>query len=115
VRWGYNRDKESLPQINLAMVYGQESQLPVTYRELPGFISDVRTLSNLLHQMDKLDYPKLHLVLDRGFYSKANIDHLCRSGQHFTLYWNGWLKLCDIDGSRLSERVTPKFRKGGST
>ena len=85
VRWGYNRDKESLPQINLAMVYGQQSQLPVTYRELSGSISDVRTLSNLLHQFDKLNYPKLHLVLDRGFYSKANVDHLCRSGQHFTL------------------------------
>ncbi|NLA95565.1 MAG: transposase, partial [Clostridiaceae bacterium] len=35
-RWGYNRDKESLPQINLAMVYGQQSQLPVTYREPAG-------------------------------------------------------------------------------
>lgn len=28
LEWGYNRDKESLPQLNFAMYYGQESMLP---------------------------------------------------------------------------------------
>ena len=32
VRYGYNRDGESLPQVNLALVLGQESCLPVSYR-----------------------------------------------------------------------------------
>ena len=27
--WGYNRDKEKLPQINLGMYYGEESMLPL--------------------------------------------------------------------------------------
>ncbi len=28
--WGYNRDKERLPQVNFGMYYGEESRLPRT-------------------------------------------------------------------------------------
>ncbi len=85
VRWGYNRDGEKLPQINLGIVYGQKSLLPVAYRQLPGSIPDVKTLQSLLDQLDKLGFPKLHLVMDRGFYSQANIDDLAAGGHHFTV------------------------------
>ncbi len=36
VEWGYNRDKERLPQINMGMYYGEESCLPLYYRVYPG-------------------------------------------------------------------------------
>ena len=85
VRYGYNRDGEKLPQINLGLVYGQKTLLPVTYRQLPGSISDVSSLENLLDQLDKLEFPKIHLVLDRGFYSRKNVDSLAREGHHFTI------------------------------
>jgi len=85
VRYGYNRDHEKLPQINLGMVYGQKSFLPVSYRELPGSITDVVTVRHLLDQLDKLEYPKLHLVMDRGFYSQKNIDALAVGGHNFTI------------------------------
>lgn len=85
VRYGYNRDGESLPQVNLALVVGQESCLPVSYRVLPGSITDKKTLAYLLDTFNKLDYPKLHLVMNRGFYSQENIDHLLDKRQHFTL------------------------------
>lgn len=85
VRYGYNRDKEDLRQINLGMVYGQKSHLPVTYRRLPGSITDVSSLSNLLESLDKLDFPKIHLVMDRGFYSQDNVDQLVLQRQPFTI------------------------------
>ncbi|MDI9469356.1 MAG: transposase, partial [Bacillota bacterium] len=85
VRYGYNRDREALPQINLAMVYGQKSFLPVTCRELPGSITDVKTLANLLHQFQKLDFARLHVVMDKGFYSQQNIDELCAHRHHFSI------------------------------
>lgn len=85
VRYGYNRDREKLPQINLGMVYGQKSQLPVIYRQLPGSITDVVTLRQLLEQLDKLEYPKLQLIMDRGFYSQKNIDTLAEEGHNFTV------------------------------
>ena len=35
LEWGYNRDKEKLPQINMGMYYGEESGLPLYYRIYP--------------------------------------------------------------------------------
>jgi len=85
IRWGYNRDKEKLPQINLAMLFGQQSGLPAYYRRMPGNISDVITLENTISTLDFLGRVKLHLVLDRGFYSKANVGVLVGKRYHFAL------------------------------
>ncbi len=85
LHWGYNRDGESLEQINLAMLFGQKTRLPVYYRRLPGNISDVSTLKTTIKSLDFLGASTLHLVLDRGFYSKANIDELYRKKYKFTI------------------------------
>ena len=85
VRWGYNRDGERLPQINLAMLFGQESGLPAYYRSLPGSISDVATLRTTMKALAFLGQKKLTFVLDRGFYSEANVDSLFESRHHFLL------------------------------
>lgn len=76
VRYGYNRDREPLPQINLAMLYGQQSRLPVYYRRLPGSISDVSTLKKTIQLLDYAGRDQLSLVMDMGFYSQTNIDDL---------------------------------------
>ena len=85
IRWGYNRDNENLPQINLAMLFGQLSGLPAYYRRMPGNISDVRTLENTINTLDFLGKVKLHFVLDRGFYSEANVDMLLSKRYNFAL------------------------------
>ena len=40
IRAGYNRDKESLEQINLAVLIGSRSNIPAYYSILPGNITD---------------------------------------------------------------------------
>jgi transposase len=85
VRRGYNRDGEPLPQINLAMLFGQESSLPAYFRRLPGFISDVSTLKTTVKVLGYLGQKKLTFVLDRGFYSESNLDELFRLRFHFIL------------------------------
>ena len=42
VRYGNNKDHELLEQINLALLFGQESRLPFYYRKLAGNIPDVK-------------------------------------------------------------------------
>jgi len=42
-RFGYNRDGESLKQINLAMFFGQKNHFPAHDQHLPGNISNVST------------------------------------------------------------------------
>jgi transposase len=85
VRWGYNRDKEKLPQINLAMLFGQKSGLPAYYRRMPGFISDVTALRTTIETLDFLGKAKLNFVLDRGFYSERNVNSLLDNHYHFIL------------------------------
>lgn len=85
LKYGYNRDGEKLPQINLAMLFGQISCLPLYYHQMPGNIADVSTLHNLLKTFKALDIKSLNCVMDKGFYSKKNINTLLASRNKFTL------------------------------
>ena len=73
VEWGYNRDKETLPQINLGMVCCMESGLPFFYNVFPGSIVDVSTLKNLLKYLESFRLKEITLVMDRGFFSTSNV------------------------------------------
>jgi len=76
VRYGYNRDKEKLSQINMLMVSGEKSHIPLFYRVLPGSLKDVSTLCDTLNILEMVDVKKLHLVMDKGFYSENNVDDM---------------------------------------
>lgn len=92
IKYGYNRDHEKLPQLNLAMLYGQHSHRPAYYRRMPGNISDVSTLKTTIRSLDCLDGGKMHFVLDRGFYSKGDVDDMLRTRNNFTLALPSGLK-----------------------
>ena len=85
VRYGYNRDGEQLPQVNMAMLFGQKSKLPAYYRRIQGNITDVATLKTTMKSLDFLGTSHIHFVLDRGFYSQSNIDELLARRHHFTI------------------------------
>ena len=73
VEWGYNRDKEKLPQINLGMVFGQPSLLPIFYSLYQGSIRDVSTLKNILEFLSDFKLKNVTFLLDKGFYSTENL------------------------------------------
>jgi hypothetical protein len=85
VRYGYNRDGDHLPQVNLAMLFGQKSGLPAYYRRMPGKISDVATLRTTMRSLDFLDASRMHFILDRGLYSQSNVDEMLSRRYHFTM------------------------------
>jgi len=85
VKNGVNKEHDRLPQINLALLFGEESGLPFYYRKLPGNVTDVKTVKQLVHEFSVMGYRKVSVVLDRGFYSKANIDSLFKTRQKFVI------------------------------
>lgn len=85
VRYGKNKDHEHLAQINLTLLFGQQSRLPFYYRKLAGNIPDVSTLRKLLADMNTLGYKKIKVVLDRGFFSALNINDLYRHHMKFLI------------------------------
>ena len=83
VKYGKNKDGDQLPQINLALVFGEESKLPFYYRKLAGNVPDVKTIQELLRELDVLGYEKIKLVMDRGYYSAENINALFKKHLKF--------------------------------
>ena len=113
IKYGYNRDGEKLPQLNLAMLFGQKSALPVYYHRVPGSITDVSMLHNLILTFKKLDVKRLHFVMDKGFYSKKNLDELVEHRDHFTIgvpLSNKWLQHA-IDDIRDTIHGPAGYRK----
>ena len=85
VKYGMNKEQDGLLQFNLALLFGQESNLPFYYRKLSGNISDVQTVKNVLADIEFLGLRKVHLVMDRGFYSAANINSLYKDHYKFLM------------------------------
>ena len=82
-KYGKNKDGENLPQINLAILFGEESGLPFYYRKITGNIPDVKTVRELIRELDILGYEKIKLVMDRGYYSTDNINALYKDHMKF--------------------------------
>ena len=113
IRYGHNRDGEKLPQLNLGMLFGQKSVLPIYYHRVPGSINDVSTLHNMMLTFKALKIKGFHYVMDKGFYSKKNVDALVGNRDHFTLSVplnNKWLQHA-IDDIRDTIHGPDGYRK----
>ena len=85
VRYGRNKEHDPLAQLNLLLVFGEQSGLPFYYRKLSGSIPDVKTVTKLLEDLDVLGIQQAKLVMDRGFYSRENINQLMQQHRKFLL------------------------------
>lgn len=85
VQYGYNKENDLLPQIKLALIYGEQSGLPFYYRKLAGNIPDTKTVKQLLNDLAAFGLDKAKLVMDRGFYSEENINEMYRAHLKFLM------------------------------
>ncbi|MCL2767178.1 MAG: IS1634 family transposase [Synergistaceae bacterium] len=85
VQYGYNKEDDRLPQFNLALVFGEQSNLPFYYRKLAGNIPDVKTVKVLLTDLMALGLEKMKLVMDKGFFSIDNINGLMKERLKFLI------------------------------
>ena len=111
VKLGKNKEHDLLPQINLALLFGEESGLPFYYRKLPGNITDVKTVRQLVEEFNVMGYKKVKVVLDRGFYSKNNVDALYQQHQKFLMGTKLNLKYVRnvLDEERENLKIWPHF------
>ena len=83
VEWGYNRDKEKLPQINLCMLMGEKSGLPVFQSPYSGSLRDVSTLKTTFQLASNIPLSNATIVMDKGFCSVKNINTMLSDKQGF--------------------------------
>jgi len=83
VEWGYNRDGEKLPQINICLLMGHESRYPIYQCVYGGSLRDVTTLRATIRALRVLAGEKpIIAVMDKGFFSKKNIDAMLGEKRH---------------------------------
>jgi len=85
IKYTGNEDHEVLSQINLTLICGHKSNMPVCYRKLSNNISDVSTLKKMLKDLAELVTGKVKLVLDRDFYSTKNVNDLYTNHYKFVM------------------------------
>lgn len=114
VKYGRNKDHDPLAQINLALLCGHDSKMPVCYRKLPENINDVSTLKNMLKDLADLVVGKAKLVLDRGFYSAENVNSLYTSHYKFLMGTKVSLKFIQehLDPVRETMRTRAYYHSG---
>ena len=83
VKYGKNKDGDHLPQLNMVLLFGEQSGLPFYFRKVAGNIPDVKTINELVYELGILGYDKIKLCMDRGFYSSDNINALYKDHHKF--------------------------------
>jgi transposase len=76
VEYGYNRDGDKLPQVNICMLFGEKSGLPIYMANYSGSINDVKLLKSFISQINFLNNKCRKFVTDKEFYSAKNIPFL---------------------------------------
>ena len=83
VAWGYNRDRENLPQINICLLMGHKSRYPIYQNVYNGSLNDVTTLQTTIKTFQALaGKKKMITVMDKGFFSMKNINAMLSEQQH---------------------------------
>ena len=103
--WGYNRDEESLPQINFGMFYGMTSHVPVYYEIYSGSVPDKECLDYMMANANEYGIRDVCFVIDRGFVTEDNISSVSDYKYKFITSMPGNLtmaaKLVDGHGHKI--------------
>ena len=115
VEYGRPKADMGLPVFNYAVGYDVNNREPLFYEKYPGSIVDISQLKLMLNKAEGYGYKKVGFILDRGYFSKQNIEHMDRCGYSFVIMIKGMQDLvselilenkgsfenkrsCDMDG-----------------
>lgn len=83
--WGYNRDGDKLPQINLGCYTCEESGMPVFYITYPGSIVDKAYLPYMMAYNDEFGIEDVGFVMDMGFCTTTNLKFMHSSSYRYII------------------------------
>ena len=77
------------PIFNYSIAYDTHNREPLFYEKYPGSINDVSQLQIMLDKAMGYGYRKIGFILDRGYFSKANLDYMDYCGYDFVVMVKG--------------------------
>ena len=89
VEFGKAKDDKGLPVFNLAIAMDKTNRVPLFYEEYPGSITDVSQFTFMVDKVLEYDYKKIGFILDRGYFSKENIQYIDANQYSFIIMCKG--------------------------
>lgn len=107
-QYGHEYRTTGEKQINMVMGVTLKNKLPLHHKTLPGKIVSVSTIHSFVKELELSGVKDVVLILDRGFYSKRNINEIIDSGHdvigalasHLKITKNALTKSVKIENSR---------------
>ena len=89
VEFGAAKDDKGLPIFNYSIAYDTTNSTPLFYEKYPGSINDVSQLQFMLDKAKAYGYKKIGFILDRGYFSKENLEYMDECGYSFVIMVKG--------------------------
>ena len=86
---GHEKEKQGKPVFNYAIAYDHNNDEPLFYEDYPGSINDVSQLQCMLGKAAGYGYKNVGFILDRGYFSEANIRYMDKNGYAFLIMVKG--------------------------
>ena len=93
VEYGHAKDDKELPIFNYSIAYDTTNREPLFYEEYPGSIVDISQLQYTLEKAKGYGYKKVGFILDRGYFSRENIEYMDKCGYDFVIMVKGMSNL----------------------
>ena len=93
IEYGKPKDDQGLPIFNLAIAYNKNNRVPLFYEEYPGSITDVSQFRYMVDKVEQYNYKNVGFILDRGYFSKENIQYMDDNKHPFVIMVKGQKEL----------------------
>lgn len=119
---GHSKKGSDEPVFNYSVAFDRNNKEPLFYEAYPGSIVDVSQLQFMLDKAEGYGYKHIGFILDRGYFSKANIHYMDSKGYEFVIMVKGMKKLVrqvvmDVQGTFEQSRAASirAFKVSGTT
>lgn len=76
VEFGKAKDDKGVPVFNLAIAFDKNNRVPLFYEEYMGSITDVSQFVYMVDKVKEYGYTNIGFILDRGYFSRENIQYM---------------------------------------
>lgn len=89
LEYGKAKDEKGTPIFNFSVAMDNSNQVPLMYEMYPGSVNDVSQLTCMIDKVIDYGYKKAGFILDRGYFSKGNIQYMDSNGYSFVIMVKG--------------------------
>ncbi len=93
LEYGKAKDDKGLPIFNFAVAFDKTNKVPLFYEQYPGSITDTSQFKYFVDKVKDYGYSRIGFILDRGYFSRSNLQYLEQNHYQFLIMVKGCKKL----------------------